>query len=401
MTTKVLLHHCKHIPILTLVVCCLQSLLLSCKSEDQVEQTLPPITSEMFFHQASPGSEVIIDTGTSGKYSFSGEMQSPDVPRPTIRPELVDFLNKLQGIFKHSIHITAGYRSQQHQIYLWAKWLSEHPEQIAALNEKHATWEAWVNASQALPGCPSLQSKHLTGEAVNFYWETLAFNSDEQRTSLTTQLREAGGTRNYTPNERNQFNISDADNHLFAVTAYPTGEAGDAGNSSGRAYFHVVYQPSAVPAIPNIEDIGTRLAPPEPPPEPEPPSEPEPPPEPEKNRYQRGDIVLIANKGYSYLAEVTTDTKMSDTEVSVQLFAEDLRQEIGDKVSINSVVTKREKPKDGWGSQKILLQYFDGQQWVLSMDATVFEDHYLLPESIMGERKVPLSKVRIPIFQTK
>ena len=398
MPTKVSRSDCKRMPILMLgVFCCLPLLFLSCKSGDQVEQTLPPVTSEMFFQQVPLGGEIIIDAGTLGKYSFSGETASAGAPRPIIRQELVDLLNKLQGIFKHPMHITVGYRSQQHQIYLWAKRLSEHSDQIAALNEKeHASWEAWVNASQALPGCPPLQSKHQTGEAAAFYWETLALDSDEQRTSLTKQIREAGGTREYTPDERSRFNIPAGDNSLFAVTAYSAGEAGTGENSPGRAYFHVMYQPSAVPAMPSIDQIGTLLEPPEPEPKPEP--KPVPPPEPEKNLYTRGEILLIADEGYGYLAKVTANTPLKATEVPVEFFHEDTRQKLGNNISVEAVTRKREKPKDGWGSQKVLLQYFDSNEWVVSRDVTVFEDHYLLPESISGERKVPFNKVRVLIF---
>ena len=407
MTTHLSFYRCKQTPILTLVLlCCLQSLFLSCKPKDSVDPGIPPITSEMFFHQVSHQGEIVIDAGTLGRYRFSPP-QSPDIPHHIIRQELIDLLNTLQGIFKQPMHIIDGYRSQQHQIYLWAKWCSEHPEQITALNAKtHATWEAWVQASQALPGCPPLQSKHQTGEAVNFYWETLAIDSDEQRLSLTEQIRKAGGVRDYTPAQRTQFNIPAADNYLFAVTAHPAGKAGPGENSAGRAYFHVEHQPSAGPAMPRINDIGALVALPEPPPAPvpppAPPPAPEPPPTPEPPPvYTRGEILVIEAEGYKYYAEVTADTKRSATEVPIRFFVETIRQKVGDKTPANTVVGKREKPQNGWGSQKILLQYFDGQQWIVSKNVTVFEDHYLLPESIVGERKLSLNQVRIPIFQTK
>ena len=130
---------------------------------------------------------------------------------------------------------------------------------------------------------------------------------------------------------------------------------------------------------------------------------PQPPPTPvEKPLYKKGEILLIeVEKDYKYFAEVTADTKAYATQIPIQFFVEDIHEEIGTKIPVSTVATKREKPKNGWGSQKILLQYFDGNQWILSEDATMFEDYYLLPESVEGERKVSLNRVRIPIFKKK
>ena len=276
--------------VLTMLIC-LQPLLFSCgpgnklPATDAAETLQPPtneghagtaptemplgvqpVTPMMFFQPLLARDDVIIDAGALGRYRFSKDTAPPDVPLHLIRQELVDLLNALQGIFKQPMRITSGYRSKQNQIYLWAQWLAEHPEQVAALNRQaHLNWEAWCHASQALPGCPPLQSKHQTGEAVKFYWETLTLDSEAQRGSLTEQIRKAGGTRDYTPEERQRFGIPAADNYLLAVTAYPPGEPGNTENPAGHAAFHVVYRPSATPAMPNIERIGTLLAPPEPP----------------------------------------------------------------------------------------------------------------------------------------
>lgn len=118
----------------------------------------------------------------------------------------------------------------------------------------------------------------------------------------------------------------------------------------------------------------------------------------EKNRYEKGDILLVTGKDYAYFAEVTAGTKLSANEVPVQFFVKDIRKTLGNKVSLKAIRGKREKPKEGWGSQKVLLQYFDGNKWVAARDVIVFEDFYLLPESVEGDRRVPLSKVRILIF---
>ena len=258
------------ISVLAVLICLQPSLLFSevyvGTSPTELPLVVQSVTPEMFFQPLSLRDDVIIDAGELGRHRFSEDTQPPDVPSHIIRQELVDLLNALQDIFTQPMLITSGYRSRQHQIYLWAKWLAEHPEHVAALNRQgHPTWEAWVHTSQALPGCPPLQSKHQTGEAVDFYWETLTFDSDAQREDFTEHILKAGGTRDYTPEERQRYGIPADDNYLLAVTAYPSGEPGNTENPSGRAYFHVVYRPSAAPAMPGIERIGTLLAPPEPP----------------------------------------------------------------------------------------------------------------------------------------
>lgn len=382
------IHRHKQLPISVLVLFCLQPLFLGCAHTDSADKKLPPIVSQMFFHPLPLREDVIINAGELGRYSFSEDTtHTYDAVRDIrIRPELVDLLNELQAIFKHPMLITSGYRSQQHQIYLWAKWLGDRPAEVRALNEKnYATWEEWVNASQALPRCPSLQSKHQIGDAVNFHWATLDFDSEKQRKLLTGLIREAGGTRDYTPEERMQFGIPDDDNYLLEVTGYPLDHDIKQENVSRRSYFHVVYRPSGSPAMPSIDRIGKPLT-----------SDEE-----DKYLYTRGEILLIKDDAYGYFAEVMKDTQLNDTEVSVRFFTKEITKRLGDKISINTVITKREKPENGWGTQKVLLQYFDGKTWILSKDVTVFEDHYLIPESVNSERKIPFDKIRIPIFQPK
>lgn len=378
----------KRIPILVLaLLLCSNSLFSSCAHTDSANKELPSIIPQMFFHPLPLRDDVIINAGKLGRYRFSEDTHTSDESRHIrIRPELVDLLNELQAIFKHPMLITSGYRSQQHQIYLWAKWLSDRQTEVRALNEKnYATWAEWVNASQALPGCPSLQSKHLIGDAVNFYWATLDFDSEKQRKLLTGLIREAGGTRDYTPEERMQFGIPDNDNYLLEVTGYPLADDINRDNVSRRSYFHVVYRPSESPAMPSIDRIGKPLTP-----------DAE-----DKHLYTRGEILLIEDDAYGYFAEVTKDTQLNDSEVSVRFFVKEIAKKLGDKISINAVITKREKPENGWGTQKVLLEYFDGKTWIFSRDGTAFEDHYLLPASVNSERKISLNKVRIPIFQPK
>jgi hypothetical protein len=277
------------------VLICLQPLLSSGvyvgTSPTELPLVVQSVTPEMFFQPLSLRDDVIIDAGELGRHRFSEDTQPPDAPSHIIRPELVDLLNALQDIFRQPMLITSGYRSRQHQIYLWAKWLAEHPEQVAALNRQgHPTWEAWVHTSQALPGCPPLQSKHQTGEAVDFYWETLTFDSDAQHEDFTEHILKAGGTRDYTPEERQRYGIPADDNYLLAVTAYPSGEPGNTENPSGRAYFHVEYRPRAAPAMPGIERIGTLLAPPEPP------------------RETEQNLLALTNPESGFTVSLTTDS---------------------------------------------------------------------------------------------
>ena len=389
MITNFPIYHCKRISILVLTVLfCLLLPLTSCAHTDSADKKLPPIVPQMFFHPLPLRDDVIINAGELGRYRFSEDTtHTYDAARHIrIRPELVDLLNELQAIFKHPILITSGYRSQQHQIYLWAKWLGDRPAEVRALNKKnYPTWAEWVNASQDLPGCPSLQSKHQTGDAVNFYWATLDLDSEKRRKLLTGLIREAGGTRDYTAEERRQFGIPDDDNYLLEVIGSSSGKDIKQDKTSPQAHFHVVYRPSEVPAMPGIDRIGIRLT-----------SDEE-----EKYLYTRGEILQIETNNYGYLAEVTEDTKLNAPEVSVRFFVKEIDKKLGDKVSINAVITKREKPENGWGTEKVLLQYFDGKTWVFSKDVTVFENHYLLSESANNEREVPFNKVRIPIFQPK
>ena len=194
---------------------------------------------------------MIINAGELGRYRFSEDTTNThDASHHIrIRPELVDLLNELQAIFRHPMLITSGYHSQQHQIYLWAKWLGDRPAEILALNKRnYPTWGEWVNASQDLPGCPSLRSKHQTGDAVNFYWASLEdLDSEKRRKLLTGLIREAGGTRDYTPEERTRFQIPIDDNYVLEAAGYPSRKNVKQNTTLGRSYFHVVYRPQRSP----------------------------------------------------------------------------------------------------------------------------------------------------------
>lgn len=377
----------------------IQVLVVGCKGDKTPEQTQPTITHEMFFQQVATQEDIILDAGDLGQYSISGKFGSDDVPKHIIRQELIDLLNKLQAQVKQPVHISVGYRSPQYHIYQWAKWLSENTDQIQILNDaKHGTWDEWVLASQDLDGCPRLSSKHQSGEAADVRWDKLSLNSDALREQNTKLILESGGTKEYTPEERVKYNIAEDDNFLFAVKTYAKDES-----SSGQAYCKITYQPSDSPAIPNTESIGTRLdsEPPSTPPEekPPPPSDKDPPPIVSETLYKKGDILLITDGEHGYFAEVTADANKDASDVSVKFYNDETDKKLGVKVPVKDVRTKREEPKDGWGNVEVFIQYFDGTEWKFSADVLMFEDHYLLPASVVTERKMPLSKVRVAFFK--
>ncbi len=376
----------------------IQVLVVGCKADKTPEQTQPTITHEMFFQQVATQEDIILDAGDLGQYSISGKFGSDDVPKHIIRQELIDLLNKLQAQVKQPVHISVGYRSPQYHIYQWAKWLSENTDQIQILNDaKHGTWDEWVLASQDLDGCPRLSSKHQSGESADVHWDKLSLNSGVLREQNTKLIRESGGTKEYTPEERVKYNIAEDDNFLFAVKTYAKVDS-----SSGQAYCKITYQPSDSPAIPNIESIGTRLdaeLPPTPPEEKPPPPDKDPPPTVSETLYKKGDILLITDGEHGYFAKVTADANKDALDVSVKFYNDETDQKLGVKVPVKDVRSKREEPKDGWGNVEVFIQYFDGTEWKFSADVLMFEDHYLLPDSVVTERKMPLGKVRVAFFK--
>ena len=113
--------------------------------------------------------------------------------------------------------------------------------------------------------------------------------------------------------------------------------------------------------------------------------------------HKRGEILLVEAGDFMYLAQVTGDTQINDPDVTVKFFVEEIRKAVGNKVSINDIITTREKPQKGWGTQEVLLDYFNGEEWIFKKDVQVFEDYYMLPETVKGQREVGFDKVRIPI----
>ena len=385
MRTLIHIHQCRCLVLIVLAV-------LFCLSDvwgeehDPVSRKIPEITPEMFFEPLPYRADVVLDAGDLGRYRFSEDRSTHNLPETvTIRRELVKLLNRIQNEFGQPILLISGYRSQQHQIYLWAKWLEENPSNRKILNNRgYKSWAKWVAQSQRMKGWHPLVSKHQTGDTVRFYWKGLAFDTEESRRRLTERIRVLGGLFRYTIDEREQFNISADDNALFKVTAYSEGEDVSLENPSGRAYFHVEYQPSSIPERPEASLIGHRVDVPRPV---------------HRHIYEKDDLVLVEMEKYYYLAKVMADVHTTDTEVEAWLFVDAIRKELGTEISIKLVSGKRQKPKQGSEKQKVGLEYWDGKGWEFSWDVQRFDDHYRLPGS--PKRRLTFDQVRYPIPQRR
>ena len=343
------------------------------------------IDSELFFRPYSFRADIVIDAGDLGRYRFSEDMETRRIPRRVrIRRALVQLLNDVEKEVGRPLLILSGYRSEQHQIYLWAKWLKDNPAKVRALNrEDHRTWTAWIEASQELRGCPPLATKHQIGDAVTFYWGDLHRDSRRERADYAERIRELGGEEKYSAEDRRRFNIPRGDNALFKVTAYEKGEDVSLENPKGHPCFRVVYRPSETPRMPRSEDVGVR--------------------ESDDRRdktprtYKKGDILLITVDDYNYLGEVMEDTRPRARAVEVWLFVAKIRKEVGDEVSINEISGVRPKPEAGWGEAKVILEYYNGKEWKYSKDVWVYREFYLLPRSVRGEHRLGFDQVRFPI----
>lgn len=343
---------------------------------------LQPITAEDFIRPIWHQEDVIINAGDLGRYRFSAsaDYQLPQGVR--IRLELIKLLNDLQEEFNTPVIVMSGYRSQQQDAFLWAKWLDDNVNYVKMLNEKgFKSWEEWVSASQRLPGAPSITSKNQTGDAVDFYWRGLSLQTERKKDIMVELINEIGGKHKYTDEERSKYNIAPGDNNLFKVIGYMPGERASIYNPWGRSYFHVEYQPSDMPPKPSIDMIGTRLSAKED----------------MEFAYKNGEVVLIQEKDFMYLAKVTEDSEINDIEVRVHIFCDEIREKIGDKVPKSRILTRRREPEGGWGTREVMVEYFSDGEWKFATDVIEFEDYYLVPNQDGSKLKVECKDIRIPI----
>lgn len=350
-------------------------------------ETFPEILPEMFFRPYPYGADIVIDAGSLGRYRFSEDTYRGVQVGVRIRRELVMLLNDVQKTLEHRILIVSGYRSEQHQIYLWATWLKDNPAVSALNRENYPTWKAWIDASQELPGCPPLATKHQNGDAVSFYWKGLDLDSREKRELLTQAIQGLGGEEKYSERDRRRFNIPAGDTARFEVTAYPKGDDVNIDNPDGLAYFKVIYRRSETPAAPRSDNVGTR--------------------EHTDNsdsttrNYRHGDIVRVRVDEHEYLARVMEDTRSRTREVEVWFWVDDIRKKVGDTVSIRDITMRREKPEAGWGKKAVTLEYLTRTGWKYSMDVLVYRDKYVLPRTVEGERELEFSQVRFSTYHRK
>ena len=119
--------------------------------------------------------------------------------------------------------------------------------------------------------------------------------------------------------------------------------------------------------------------------------------EPPDPLYTSDTIIRIESGDYTYLARVTADTLPTATEVPVHIFTPHLQRKIGNTVPIGGVRGLREEPENGWGTRIVAAEYFNGVKWEFEWNVQEMEDHYLLPETFQGVRRLEFSNVRFPI----
>jgi hypothetical protein len=342
-----------------------------------------PITSEDFIKPIWHPDATIINAGAIGRYKFSietGELQIPENVK--IRPELIKLLNDLQKEFNTSMIIMSGYLSQEQDIYLWASWLSDNTKCMKALNEKQfKSWSEWVDASQHCSKIFPICSKHQTGDAVDFYWKGLDFQTEKKRNLMVALINEIAGSRKYTEEERGIFEIAKDDDSLLKIVAYMPGEGVSILNPKGDCYFHIEYQPSEFPPKPDIEKIGSKMSDQEE----------------QELFYKNGEYVLIEYDDFLYPAKIMADSDINALEVNIHIFCDQIRKDLGDTISKNLIHVRRQMPEDGWGKSKVMLEYLQNEEWLPAMDALEYEDYYVVPDEVQGQLTVPIKNVRFPV----
>ena len=118
---------------------------------------------------------------------------------------------------------------------------------------------------------------------------------------------------------------------------------------------------------------------------------------PAKVQYKKDSILLIASEQYYYCARVTKDTDTNAKEVPVHIYAEHLREQIGETIAVDKVHFTRDMPPGGWGTNSVAAEYFKDAEWTFTWDATEMEDHYIVPLEDGEKHRVELKDIRVPI----
>ena len=194
-------------------------------------------------------------------------------------------------------------------------------------------------------------------------------------------INEIGGSRKYTEEEREKFGIGKDNDNLIKVVAYSLGENVNILNPKGLSYFHAEFQPSEFPLKPSIDKIGIKLSPQE-----------------ELTLvYKSGEYFLIEYMDFLYPARVVEDSDVNAIEVSNYIFCDEVRDKLGDKISKNIIHTRRVEPRDGWGKQKVMLEYVSDGEWKSAMDALEFEDYFIIPNQDGNQLTISIKNVRFPV----
>lgn len=364
------------------LLCVLLIINLSFTEARTIKREIMPITEKDFIKPIWHPDDIIINAGDLGRYRFSAEITLELPENITIRPALIKLLNDIQKEFNTPVIVMSGYLSQQQSIYLWAKWMNDHVEHIKALNEKGLkSWGEWVWQSQQIPGCFQIVNKHQIGDAVDFYWQGLDFQTEAKRDAFVSLINALGGSRKYNDTEREKYNIPQGDNNILRTIGYMTGEKVSLFNPWGYSYFHVEYQPSEMPPKPDFNSIGRKLSPIED----------------AEFVYKKDEIIFVEDKDFLYLAKVMEDSNTNDLEVKAYIICDEIRKKLGERIPKNKISTRRTYPKDGWGTRKVILEYFYNGEWIYSSDVLEFEDYYIVPNHDGKELKVSLQDVRFPI----
>ena len=311
--------------------------------------------------------DIILNAGELGYYRFTDDQNLlTEADLIKIRPELLDLIRALRqepgNSFQiNSFQIIDGLRTPQHNIYRWAAWLNEHPRQLKMLNARgYQSWAEWIAASQTIPGSVSLQSKHQTGDAAEITWDGLETTTERHRDLIAHLITELGGK-------------SKGDS-LFKTIAV---------ENEGKPAFRIVYQPSEVPPLPAPHQIGTQF-------------------------FDSEHIVYIKGSAegetstYAYLAQLIDPLAEPAETVTVYIFNEEIHKKLGDTIPATFILAERTMPADGWGTSQVMLSFYRNDAWIHTLEATVFEDYYLLPERLkneplQGPRRVGLGEIRVTI----
>ncbi len=184
---------------------------------------------------------------------------------------------------------------------------------------------------------------------MDFYWQGLDFQTEAKRDAMVALINAIGGLRKYSEAEREKYNIPEGNNNIFRVIGYMPGERASLFNPWGYSYFHVEYQPSEMPPKSDFSNIGKKLSSVED----------------AEFVYKKDEIILIEDKDSLYIAKVIEDSPINDLEVRIYIMCDEIRQKLGDRVPKSKIFTRRTYPINGWGTRKVILEYFHNGDWII------------------------------------